>query len=90
RWNGNGPILNGYYATPEYAIIDGPTAYWAPVIGCVRTKSDCCPYDISAPTLAARAVDSNGGFPSAIVPAQAILSKCPNDYHSVGNGCCPS
>ncbi|KAH7077795.1 hypothetical protein BKA63DRAFT_272211 [Paraphoma chrysanthemicola] len=103
RWNGNGAILNGYCATPEYAIINGPTAYWAPVVGCVRSKSDCCPFDIASPTAvgAAAAVDtgvpafggasdSNGGFPSAVSPAQATLSKCPSDYHSIGNGCCPS
>ncbi|KAH8732367.1 hypothetical protein GQ44DRAFT_179935 [Phaeosphaeriaceae sp. PMI808] len=101
RWNGNGALLNGYCATPEYTIIDGPTAYWAPVVGCVRSKADCCPFDLAAATatIAARqeapvtatiaASSGNGGFPNAISPAQATLSKCPSDYHSIGDGCCP-
>lgn len=108
RWDGNGALLNGYCAIPEYTIINGPTAYWAPVVGCMRSKADCCPFDIapSTFTIAARAAQmdsiasgadattsasgSNGGFPSALSPAQAALSKCPSDYHSVVNGCCPS
>jgi hypothetical protein len=101
RWNGNGALLNGYCASLDYTIINGPTAYWAPVLGCIQNKADCCPFDIAPSTvaIAARAADtdtpngalgSNGGFPSAVSSAQATLSKCPSDYHSIGNGCCPS
>ena len=38
----------------------------------------------------ASAAGSNYGFPSALSPAQATLSKCPDDYYSINNGCCPS
>ncbi|KAH7380753.1 hypothetical protein BKA66DRAFT_129997 [Pyrenochaeta sp. MPI-SDFR-AT-0127] len=98
KWTG-GALLQGYCATPDYTIIDGPTAYWAPVVGCVGGKADCCPFDIP-PTVAlevaavetgsASAGGGERGFPSALSPVQATLSKCPDDYRSIGEGCCPS
>jgi hypothetical protein len=105
RWTGTGELLQGYCATPDYTMIDGPTAYWAPVVGCAGMKPDCCPFDIAPSTMAvAAALDTtlstaspvpadtgkNRGFPSAISPAQSTLSICPADYRSIGDGCCPS
>lgn len=36
-------ILKGYCTEPGYTILDGPTAYWVPVVGCISSKSECCP-----------------------------------------------
>jgi hypothetical protein len=47
-WSGSGYLLQGYCATPQYVILDGPTAYWAPIIGCADGKSDCCPYSVAS------------------------------------------
>ncbi|OCK77048.1 hypothetical protein K432DRAFT_359289 [Lepidopterella palustris CBS 459.81] len=33
---------------------------------------------------------TSGGFPVAQYSAQATLDKCPSDYQSIGNVCCPS
>ncbi|KAF2727975.1 hypothetical protein EJ04DRAFT_396813, partial [Polyplosphaeria fusca] len=102
-----GVLLQGYCATPEYTILDGPTAYWAPVVGCMGDRPDCCPFDIPVPTQVEALALSSGsattstsgdnaptggsgdGFPSALSPAQATLDACPDDYHSIANGCCP-
>jgi hypothetical protein len=78
----------------------------------VGDKSDCCPFDVPASTVAPtaagtvpatititipasagasqQAVGASGGFPVAVDPAQATLGRCPDDYQSVGDGCCPS
>ncbi|OCK88346.1 uncharacterized protein K441DRAFT_476469, partial [Cenococcum geophilum 1.58] len=86
KWSSSGNLMQGYCATPEYTILDGPTVYWAPVVGCVGGKSDCCPFSVPAST---QAVGASGGFPIAVDPAQATLDRCPDDYQSVGDGCCP-
>ncbi|KAF1968878.1 hypothetical protein BU23DRAFT_601892 [Bimuria novae-zelandiae CBS 107.79] len=36
-------FLQGYCSEPAYTIIDGPTAVWMPVVGCISSKGDCCP-----------------------------------------------
>ncbi|KAF2792591.1 hypothetical protein K505DRAFT_307414, partial [Melanomma pulvis-pyrius CBS 109.77] len=82
-WTGSGKLLQGYCAQPDYTILDGPTAYWAPVLGCVNDKSDCCPFNVPVQTSGGANI---AGFPSAV----ASLDRCPDDYHSIGNGCCPS
>jgi len=109
-WAGSGDLLREYCLTPEYTLLDGPTAYWAPVVGCVSNKPDCCPFPIPvmsstatvtgsvppAVTIVAPGSDASatpttdGVFPSAISPDQATLERCPDDYTSVSNGCCPS
>jgi len=45
-YTGSGDLLVGYCSTPEYILIDGPTVYWAPAIGCVGDKTDCCPFSV--------------------------------------------
>ncbi|CAO2647825.1 Nn.00g087470.m01.CDS01 [Neocucurbitaria sp. VM-36] len=64
-WTGTDALLRGYCATPDYTIIDGPTAYWAPVLGCVGDKPDCCPFDIPPSTLAIEAAAVETGSTSA-------------------------
>lgn len=49
-YSGQGTLLQGYCVTPDFVLIDGPTAYWAPVVGCVSDKTDCCPYPVSQTT----------------------------------------
>jgi hypothetical protein len=49
-YSGSGDLLQGYCATPDYVLLDGPTAYWAPVVGCVDDKTDCCPYPVAQAT----------------------------------------
>jgi hypothetical protein len=51
-YTGSGDLLQGYCATPDYILLDGLTAYWAPVIGCVGDKTDCCPYSVAKATSA--------------------------------------
>ncbi|KAF2106219.1 hypothetical protein BDV96DRAFT_337451 [Lophiotrema nucula] len=97
-------ILNGYCETPAYTILDGPTALWVPVVGCISSKADCCP----TPTAGSGAAPTNGGdgkeapgsgpgggaaidFPRSSFPAQGTITGCPKDYHTVGGtACCPS
>jgi hypothetical protein len=83
KWTGVGKIIQGYCAQQDYALLDGPLVYWAPVLGCVAGKPDCCPFDVATSTGVG---DHNAGFPSAV----AMLDRCPNDYHSIGSVCCPS
>jgi hypothetical protein len=49
-YNGQGDLLQGYCVTPDYVLLDGPTAFWAPVVGCGGDKTDCCPYAAQAAT----------------------------------------
>ncbi|CAO2655311.1 Nn.00g103750.m01.CDS01 [Neocucurbitaria sp. VM-36] len=44
RYEGSGAvILKGYCTEPGYTILDGPTALWVPVVGCISSKAECCP-----------------------------------------------
>ncbi|KAF2679254.1 hypothetical protein K458DRAFT_490729 [Lentithecium fluviatile CBS 122367] len=36
-------LLQGYCTEPAYTILDGPTAIWMPVVGCISSRTDCCP-----------------------------------------------
>ena len=49
-YGGQGDLLQDYCTTPDYVLLDGPTAYWAPVVGCVGGKSSCCPYTVQSAT----------------------------------------
>jgi hypothetical protein len=103
-YTGSGDLLQGYCASQNYVLLDGPTAFWAPVVGCATDKTDCCPYSVAqitpgaTVTVAVTTVASVGapaytglqGYPIAQNPAQATLANCPNDYVSISGGCCPS
>ena len=52
-WNGAGPLLVGYCATPEFSLVYGPqttAVYFIGVVGCVGEKPDCCPFQVSSTT----------------------------------------
>ena len=102
--SGGQALLNGYCETPAYTILDGPTALWVPVVGCISSKSNCCP----TPTAGSGAAPTNGGndekapgtgpggggggaavdFPKSSFPAQGTITGCPKDYHTVGGTAC--
>ncbi|KAM7192432.1 hypothetical protein V8F20_008892 [Naviculisporaceae sp. PSN 640] len=43
-WAGTGPIVTGSCSMAAWSLFDLSTAYlWAPVIGCLQDKPDCCP-----------------------------------------------
>lgn len=43
-WTGSGPIVTGSCSMAAWSLFDLSTAYlWAPVIGCLQDKPDCCP-----------------------------------------------
>jgi len=81
-----GSILQGHCTTAAYELIDGgPTVYYAPVVGCGDNRPDCCPRttsrDVAIPTTAANAIIDSAN--------QVRLSRCPDDYYSTADGCCP-
>jgi hypothetical protein len=45
-YSSSGALLQGYCSTADYVLLNGPTAYWAPAVGCVGSKTDCCPYAV--------------------------------------------
>lgn len=49
-YTGSGQLLQGYCNTPNYILLDGPTAYWAPIVGCNNDKDDCCPFSVAKQT----------------------------------------
>ncbi|KAF1999847.1 hypothetical protein P154DRAFT_210264 [Amniculicola lignicola CBS 123094] len=57
------PILKGYCTEPAYTILDGPTALWVPVVGCISSKADCCP------------TSTGGSGASPTGPAQGVNEK---------------
>lgn len=80
-------ILKGYCTEPGYTILDGPTALWVPVIGCISSKAECCPTPTAdgganiAPTEnkkedASRAPSAAAGGPgSAAFPISSLPSQ---------------
>jgi hypothetical protein len=56
-YTGSGSLLQGYCTIPNYIQLDGPTAYWAPMVGCNTDKVDCCPYPVAKPTGTAAATE---------------------------------
>jgi hypothetical protein len=97
-------LLQGYCNEPAYTIIDGPTAIWMPVVGCISSKADCCPTPTEDGGAAAPSRTSGGGgggggsgsggvqggakFPRSGLPSQGVLTGCPQDYHTVGGTAC--
>ncbi|KAK4211977.1 hypothetical protein QBC37DRAFT_466648 [Rhypophila decipiens] len=53
-WTGSGPIVTGSCSTAAWTLFDLSTAYlWAPVIGCLPEKPDCCPSSYVLATMTA-------------------------------------
>lgn len=78
-------MLTDLCATAHYTLVDeGPTAYYAPFIGCIDSQPDCCPFKPKTP------VDrANGSYPQPEDPSEAVMQRCPVDYYSVSGSCCP-
>jgi hypothetical protein len=103
-WNGTGPLLVGYCATPEFSLVYGPqptAVYFIGVVGCVGEKTECCPFQVSSTTSTVTTTETQtvGAGPSTInqflfpTPAsssQITLPHCPEDYETVSSVCCPS
>lgn len=84
---GTGNLLVGTCATPEFTLVDTASAlYYAPFVGCVADRADCCPFPLPAST--GRAT-TDYDLPTARETAQATLAQCPSDYWTVSGGCCP-
>jgi hypothetical protein len=100
-WNGTGPLLTGTCSTEEWTLMDVSTAFlWAPVVGCVQDKPDCCPFSVAAVAggdalIQRRASTTHTGAPSGPFPTASgaasaeQIGQCPQDYTSVSGGCCP-
>ncbi|KAK4179216.1 hypothetical protein QBC36DRAFT_82048 [Triangularia setosa] len=91
---GNGALLIEDCASAQYTVIDygGPTMIYAPFVGCINDKPDCCPYTPVTTALNMRAVvaASSDVFPSPQYQKDASMRSCASDYYSVSGGCCPS
>jgi hypothetical protein len=95
-------ILQGHCSEPAYTILDMPEmALWVPVIGCISSKSECCPTSTASSSEAtstggskrikARDDEKKVQFPISRMPLQGTLTGCPQDYHTVDStACCPS
>lgn len=65
-WTGSGPILTGTCSTAAWTLFDLSTAYlWAPVIGCVEDKIDCCPSSFAFVTTTSTASSTSSATSSA-------------------------
>lgn len=80
-------LLTETCAIPEYTLLDlKSSAVYAPFVGCVNTKHECCP---SQPQTSV-AIGFNDVYPKAPNPEQAALERCPTDYYSISASCCPN
>ena len=104
-YRGEGSLLAGKCQQTEFTLLDvGSTVFYAPFVGCVSDRPDCCPYTVATATLAVTqdttvtvtvtATEPGSGAPQAIVaypqPAdQAVVKTCAQDYYSISGNCCP-
>ncbi|KAK1780080.1 hypothetical protein QBC45DRAFT_116972 [Copromyces sp. CBS 386.78] len=80
-------LLTKTCATPEFTLLKlESSAVYAPFVGCVNTRQDCCP---SQPQTSV-AIGFNDVYPKAPNPEQAALERCPADYYSISARCCPN
>jgi hypothetical protein len=72
-YSDTGSLLKGYCASTEYVLLDGPaTVFWAPAVGCVGDKTDCCPYSVkSTASIATITVDSTSVVAVSVDPSGA-------------------
>ena len=96
RWTGSGPLLTGSCATVDFVLLYETTAFlWAPAVGCIDDKPDCCPFSPGAPSVSqpttTNAIGSDDGFPALNGQDGATLNRCPQDYITVSStACCPT
>ncbi|KAK3380118.1 hypothetical protein B0T24DRAFT_183327 [Lasiosphaeria ovina] len=102
RYTGSGNLLSRHCATAQYTLIDdGATALYAPFIGCVKDKQDCCPFTPRTTTesatskttvfVAAKNPDGVWGsaYPQPRDAKDAVMDHCAADYYSISGSCCP-
>ncbi|KAI0129611.1 hypothetical protein BJ170DRAFT_282256 [Xylariales sp. AK1849] len=103
-YKGSGSLLTGACAvtSSEFTLIDGgSTVYYAPFVGCVADRPECCPWKAGTAINTSTASSSGGpdetsgspglaGYPQPENGGQAVLSKCPVDYYPISGSCCPS
>lgn len=86
-------MLTGECASAQYTLIDdgGPTMIYAPFVGCINNKPDCCPYKPATMAQKFKAVvtASSGVFPTPQNQIDSIMKSCAADYYSVSGSCCP-
>ncbi|KAK4662827.1 hypothetical protein QC763_602890 [Podospora pseudopauciseta] len=91
---GNGAMLAGECASAQYTLIDdgGPTLIYAPFVGCINNKPDCCPYTPATMAQKFKAVvtASSDVFPTPQNQQDSTMKSCAADYYSVSGSCCPS
>ncbi|KAK0666674.1 hypothetical protein QBC41DRAFT_147193 [Cercophora samala] len=94
QYPANTALLTGECASAQYTLIDdgGPTMIYAPFVGCINDKPDCCPYTLSTTSQQIKAVvaSSPGVFPTPQNQKDATMRSCAADYYSVSGSCCPS
>lgn len=79
-------LLTETCATPEYTLLNlGPSAVYAPFVGCVNTRQDCCPFQPQSLV----EIGFNDVYPETSDSEQAVLERCPADYYSISASCCP-
>jgi hypothetical protein len=76
-------LLTGICGTPTFTTVrTTPGAFTAevlPFVGCLRERLSCCPFP-----------GSPEGEPYLdLPPSSQELSECPQDYSTIGSGCCP-
>lgn len=80
-YSGTGKLLNEYCNSQHYILLDGPTPYWAPFVGCNQDKADCCPYQVASST------DSgNGAVPTVTVVKTITVNVGPGGVTSAYTG----
>jgi hypothetical protein len=79
------PLLTGTCGTPTFTTVQTTiagafTAEVFPFVGCLRERLSCCPFP-----------GSPQGEPDVDLPVSSqALTECPQDYSTVGSGCCPT
>ena len=103
-YSGSGSILSGECSTTEFTLIDaGSTVFYAPFVGCVSDRPECCPWTVALTTTVT--VTTNGAtsvvtstpsenhqdvaYPFARESGQQALGACPADYYRISGSCCP-
>jgi len=104
-YSGSGSLLQGACRSTQFTLVDvGSTVFWAPFVGCVSDRPDCCPYTVATTALAGITqdttvtmtvtADGGSGQNQAVMaypqPADnQIMKSCATDYYSISGNCCP-
>ena len=101
-YNYHESLLVGTCATPEFSLVCGAQAtavYLIGIVGCMGSKTDCCPYQVPSTTATVATTVTDTAvpitepqffFPTATVSSQVTLPHCPADYVTISSVCCPA